>query len=117
MEADRRTQPVVAAIDPASDDVAAAALGLMLARLMSTSLLLAAAFPARERLDVLEAVDRLAVVADQPGSGERSHSRRHDATVTASSARVSRPGRPSSRASASSTAGSETSRPSRQNAR
>lgn len=40
------SQPVVAAIDPASADVAPAALGLMLAKLTSGSLLLAAAFPA-----------------------------------------------------------------------
>ena len=38
-------QPVLAALDPTSEDVAPAALGLMLARLTSTSLLLAGAYP------------------------------------------------------------------------
>ena len=46
MDAHGMSQPVVAAIDPASEDVAPAALGLMLAKLTSGSLLLAAAFPA-----------------------------------------------------------------------
>jgi nucleotide-binding universal stress UspA family protein len=39
------SQPVLAAIDPASEDIAPASLGLMLATLTSTSLLLAGAYP------------------------------------------------------------------------
>lgn len=51
MDADGMSQPVLAAIDPASEDIAPAALGLMLAKLTSASLLLAGALPAGSPFD------------------------------------------------------------------
>lgn len=47
-------QTVLAAIDPASDDIAPAALGLMLAKLTSTSLLLVSAFPVAARRQITQ---------------------------------------------------------------
>ena len=67
------SQPVLAAIDPASEDIAPASLGLMLARLTSTSLLLASAYPvdsaspdhtAARREDAEASIGRIAALVE-----------------------------------------------------
>jgi nucleotide-binding universal stress UspA family protein len=59
-------EPVLVAIDPASEDIAPAALGLMLAELTSTSLLLAGAYPADDhtREDVEASIRRIEALVE-----------------------------------------------------
>lgn len=61
-------QPVLAAIDPESEDIAAASLGLTLARLTSTSLLLASAYP--DQREAAEAAMRRIVALAERAAGE-----------------------------------------------
>jgi nucleotide-binding universal stress UspA family protein len=76
-DAEDMSQPVLAVIDPASEDVAPASLGLMLARLTSTPLLLASAYPvdsasadhtAAAREVAVAAIRRIEALAEQAAS-------------------------------------------------